>query len=81
MKKKGTGEKAFYRNYCPLNLTANLTFILLFFGIVLANASDKDQQKKFNLELENVSVAEVIQKIESMTDYIFIFSEDATCVY
>ncbi|MGQ1889739.1 SusC/RagA family TonB-linked outer membrane protein [Thermophagus sp. OGC60D27] len=76
MRKKGTGKRAANKILNPLRLMGKLTFVFLISGIMMASANERGPQTMLMLEMKNVTVAEVIQKIESMTDYIFIYSEE-----
>lgn len=53
-----------------------LTFFLIFLGLMGVSASTYSQSKKFTLHLENVSIREVFDLIESQSEFIFIYKDD-----
>lgn len=74
MRKRRTG-KSIERVLEPLRPLAMLAFVFFISGFMMAYPHDEGDRTKLNMELKNVSVADVIKEIESMTEYIFIYSE------
>lgn len=59
-----------------LLLTMRLTAFLFFFLCLQVTASSRAQQK-LSLKLENVSIKELLKKVESQSDYRFVYSNKA----
>ncbi|MBN2611734.1 MAG: hypothetical protein JXB00_09280, partial [Bacteroidales bacterium] len=56
--------------------TMKLTLILMIFGLSNILASVSSQSLKLKLSLQNVTLKEAIESIESQTDYKFLYRED-----
>lgn len=68
-------------NYCRMRkylFAMKLTFLLFFIGIMsLSAASIYSQEKKITLNLEKVSVFDVFREIESQSEFVFIYKNEA----
>ena len=68
-------------NYCRMRkylFAMKLTFLLFFIGIMsLSAASIYSQEKKITLNLEKVSVVDVFREIESQSEFVFIYKNEA----
>jgi len=56
------------------DLKMRLTTLLLLVSLFTANANSYSQNTKITLHLENVSVEELFTKIESLTDFHFLYN-------
>ncbi|MCK9414952.1 MAG: carboxypeptidase-like regulatory domain-containing protein, partial [Prolixibacteraceae bacterium] len=52
-----------------------LLTLMLFAAFVSASASSYSQATKFNLDLKNVSISDVFQKIEEQSEFVILFNE------
>lgn len=57
-----------------------LSFFILVSAITTIAANSYSQQAKFNLSFRNVTVREVLQKIEDSSEFIFLYSEKSVDV-
>jgi len=65
------------RYFVPkLFLCMKLTVFLFFLSMLGATASSFSQQSKFNLQLKNITVKEVLDELKSQSDYQFFYSND-----
>ncbi|MFV0269628.1 MAG: TonB-dependent receptor [Draconibacterium sp.] len=53
-----------------------LTFLLLFAGLLSVSASTYSQTTKLNLNLEHVTIFEVLKQIEDQSDFAFIYKNN-----
>jgi TonB-linked SusC/RagA family outer membrane protein len=53
-----------------------LTVFLFFLSMLGATASSFSQQSKFNLQLKNTTIKEVLDELKSQSDYQFFYSND-----
>ena len=51
-----------------------LTF-MLFIAFVSASASSYSQATKFNINMKDVSISDVFQKIEEQSEFVILFNE------
>lgn len=63
-----------YRN---LLFAMKLTILAFFLGLMGLSASTYSQKTKLSLDLTNVSVTEVLKAIESQSEFVFIYENDA----
>ncbi len=56
-------------------LIMRLSTILLLFGMLSASASVYSQNKKFSLNLENVSIRTLFQEIEKQSEFSFLYND------
>lgn len=56
-------------------LIMRLSTILLLFGMLSASASAYSQNKKFSLNLENVSIRSVFHEIEKQSEFSFLYND------
>lgn len=65
---------------CPffpkINLTMKLTTLLLLVSLLQINASTYSQNKKISLDVTNVSVGEIFDQIESVSEFRFLFESN-----
>jgi len=63
---------------CPLKFDLKMKLSLFLFLMVLLNtqASTYSQQKKITLTLKEVSVEQVLSKIESLSEYNFLYNDN-----
>jgi hypothetical protein len=52
-----------------------ISFFLTFLIVFSASASTFSQSKRFSFELENVTIREVFDTIEAISEYIFFYSD------
>jgi len=67
--------------YCHIRkylFAMKLTFLSFFIGIMgVSAASVYSQEKKISLNLEKASIVEVFQEIESQSEFVFIYKNEA----
>ena len=64
-------------NLKKILLVMKLCIIILFISLVTASAKTSySQSTKFSLNLENVTVKELFEKIESSSEFIFVYYDD-----
>ncbi len=68
------GNNYRYRN---LLLAMKLTILAFFLGLMGLSASTYSQKTKLSLDLENVSISDVLKAIESQSEFVFIYENDA----
>ena len=69
-------ERTRYVGY-KIDLRAVKIFTILFFtSIISVNASTYAQQTKLSFELNQASVKEIIENIESQSEYVFFYKDD-----
>ena len=56
------------------SLAMKITTLLLFVSLFSLQANSYSQRNKVTLHLSNASVEQVLQKIESITDFKFIYN-------
>ena len=78
-------KKKFHRDWCSLSpmlkfdLKMKLTSLLLFICLFQINAETYSQKKKIDLDLKEVTVQQVLDEIESITDFkFFVNTTDIT---
>ena len=54
-----------------------LTILVFFLGLMGLSASTYSQKTKLSIDLQNVSIMEVLKSIESQTEFVFIYENDA----
>jgi len=59
-----------------LLLKMKLITFLLFLSVASMASSSYSQQTKFTMNFENITVQEVLQKIEDNSEFIFLYSEE-----
>src|SRR5690554_5520854 len=59
-----------------LNLAMRLTMVLLVISILSVQANGYSQKTKVTLHLENVELKKVLEKIESLTEFKFLYDTD-----
>lgn len=76
--KKVTTKQCCFNNYMFDFLDKmKILLFLLFISVASVTANSYSQQKRLNVNCKNLTVLEAIQKIEALSDYIFIYSEKA----
>ena len=77
MKKNQIYPPDWQRYFVPkLFLCMKLTVFLFFVSMLGATASSFSQQSKFNLQMKNTTVKEVLDELKSQSDYQFFYSND-----
>lgn len=70
-------EVPYLGNFKKFLLVMKLCIIILFISLVTASAKTSySQSTKFSLNLENVTVKELFEKIESSSEFIFVYYDD-----
>jgi len=77
MKKKCIDACGIYGHIRKFLFVMKLTALLFFMGLMTLSASTYSQAKKISLDLANVSVLEVFNQIESQSDFVFIYKNEA----
>ncbi len=75
MKKKLNVMSSLKTGTNEILLKMKLLTLLLFTGFVSASASSYSQATKFNLNLKDVTIGDVFQKIEENSEFIILFNE------
>lgn len=75
MKKKRNAVFILKVDIDEILLKMKLLSLLMFVAFVSASASSYSQSVKFNLNLKNVSISDVFQKIEEQSEFIILFNE------
>jgi TonB-linked SusC/RagA family outer membrane protein len=65
-----------YAGYKKVLRTMKIFIILFFTSIISISANTYAQQTKLSLELNQVTVKEIIEKIESQSEYVFFYKDD-----
>lgn len=65
-----------FNNRNPIFLKMKLLSILMFAGVFSVSANSYSQKTNLNLTLRNTSITEAISKIESSSDFIFIYDAE-----
>ncbi len=77
MKKiKTKEEKDSFHPVKKVLLMAKVTAFFLFIGLLQVSAGTYSQTVKLNMKMENVSILDVFEQIESQTDYRFFYDND-----
>ena len=63
--------KGLFTGSCKLDLKMKITAILMFVTLLQVHASSYSQKTKISLHLSDVSVEEVLNEIESLTEFKF----------
>jgi len=66
--------------YCharSLLFVMKLTILVFFMGLMGVSASTYSQKTKLSLDLENVSIGEVLKTIESQSEFVFLYENEA----
>ena len=63
--------------YGKLLFAMRLTILFFFLGLMGLSASTYSQKTKLSLDLKNVSIAEVLKAIESQSEFVFIYENEA----
>ena len=66
--------------YCharSLLFVMKLTILAFFLGLMGVSASTYSQKTKLSLDLEDVSINDVLKKIESQSEFVFIYENEA----
>ena len=66
--------------YCRLSnllFIMKLTMLAFFLGLMSLSASTYSQRTKISLDLKTVSISEVLKSIESQSEFVFIYENDA----
>ncbi len=75
MKKKRNGMSILKVDSGEILLKMKLLTLLIFAAFVSASASSYSQSVKFNLNMKEVSIRDVFQKIEEQSEFIILFNE------
>jgi len=75
MKKIRNGKSILKVDVNEIILKMKLLTLLIFIAFVSASASSYSQATKFNLDMRDVTVGEVFQKIEEQSDFVILFNE------
>ncbi len=75
MKKKRNVMSILRMDRDEILLKMKLLTLLIFAAFVSASASSYSQLVKFNLNLKDVSISDVFQKIEEQSEFIILFNE------
>ena len=76
MKKNKPFGELFYRSLKKTLLTMRIAVILMILGILQARANDAFSQKtKFSLNFSDVTLVNVLDKIEDESDFFFLYNE------
>ena len=78
MKKKWKTTKALYKVFCnsKIFLIMRITAFLLLFSVVQVMAENSySQNTRLSLNLKDVSIENVLDEIESQTDFYFLFNQ------
>lgn len=66
--------------YCRIRnflFVMKLTILAFFLGLMGLSASTYSQKTKLSLDLENVTISDVFKSIESQSEFVFIYENDA----
>jgi len=77
MKKSNSSCGFYYHGVKKLTLAMKLTFLAFFMGMMSLSASTYSQATKLTLQMKNVSIVEVFEQIESQSEFVFIYKNDA----
>lgn len=77
MKKNSIFLRGIYCHFENLIFVMKLTILAFFLGMMGLSASTYSQSVKLSLDLKNVSIAEVFKSIESKSEFVFIYENDA----
>jgi TonB-linked SusC/RagA family outer membrane protein len=69
-------KKTFGTVWKKVLIIMKLTFFLIFLGLTGVSASVYSQSKKLTLNVENVSIREVFDLIESQSEFVFIYKKN-----
>lgn len=75
MKKKSNVMSILKVDKDEILLKMKLLTLLMFAAFVSASASSYSQSVKFNLNMKDVSISDVFQKIEEQSEFIILFNE------
>ncbi len=75
MKKKRNVMSILKLDTNEILLKMKLLTLLMFIAFVSASASSYSQATKFNLDMRNVSIGDVFQKIEEQSEFVILFNE------
>ncbi|WP_289054088.1 TonB-dependent receptor [Carboxylicivirga marina] len=76
MKKNGENIFLERRKMLKLYRIMKLSFILLLIGMLQVSASVYSQDNKVKIRERNITLAELFWKIQSKTDFVFVFSNE-----
>jgi TonB-linked SusC/RagA family outer membrane protein len=77
MKKTELEETAFFKSgWEKVLMIMKLTFFLIFLGLTGVSASVYSQSKKLTLNVENETIREVFDLIESQSEFVFIYKKN-----
>ncbi|MCK9618694.1 MAG: TonB-dependent receptor [Lentimicrobiaceae bacterium] len=76
MKKKCIKGGGYLSHLRGLLLIMKLTIILIFSGLITVSASIYSQTKKLTLDLNDVSILNVLKQIEKSSEFVFIYKND-----
>lgn len=77
MKKKCLKGGGYTSHFKRLLLIMKLTIFLIFSGLMTVSASIYSQATKLTLEMNHVSILDVFQQIESQSEFVFIYKNEA----
>lgn len=77
MKNMCKWERGIYYRVRNLLFVMKLTFLAFFLGLMSLSASTYSQKTKLSLDLKTVSIAEVLKSIESQSEFVFIYENEA----
>ncbi len=60
-----------------LLLTMKLTVLAFFVGLMGLSASTYSQSARLSLEMKNVSITDIFERIEAQSEFVFIYKNDA----
>lgn len=75
MKKMRDGKSIYKVDVNEIILKMKLLTLMIFIAFVSASASSYSQATKFNLDMKNVTIGEVFQKIEEQSEFVILFNE------
>lgn len=76
MKKNNPFREGFYHSLKKISLTMRFAICLMFLGILEANANEIYSQKtKLSLDFTNTELSKVLDKIESESEFFFLYNE------
>jgi TonB-linked SusC/RagA family outer membrane protein len=75
-KNDNAGPRAGLFKHAKIFIAMKLAILFTFLGVLDASASAYSQTGRLTLNMENASIVEVLNRIERLTDYHFIYSLD-----
>ncbi|MGQ8336262.1 TonB-dependent receptor [Sunxiuqinia sp. A32] len=75
MKKKRNELCCWYSSVPNFFMKMKLLTFLILFSVASVSANSYSQETKFSMNLDNISVRQVLQEIEESSEFIFLYSE------